>query len=140
MTQKDSNQSETPGWDGERVQRRLSDLARFAAEAKYLTAKGKAAYLDDSLDGALLRGAGERILIKVATVVEKLPQAYKDTKPEIEWVSIGRMRNLIAHHYDHINDELTWAALENRIPKLAASLGLTVAKYPVRTEVESRGE
>ena len=55
-----------------RVGRRLGDLAEFVREAAYLTSKGRQAYLADSMEGALLRNAGERILIKVATVAEKL--------------------------------------------------------------------
>lgn len=113
-----------PDRDAERVQRLLADLAGLADEADYLTAKGVDAYLDESMEGRLLRGAGERILIKVATVVEKLPQPYKDSRPDIEWASIGRMRNLIAHHQEKVDAELIWAALSVRVPKLVRRLGL----------------
>lgn len=106
------------------MRRRLDDLAAFADEADYLVAKGEDAYLADSLEGRLLRNAGVRILIKVATVVEKLPQEYKDARPEIPWVGISRMRNLVAHHCDRVTDELMWEALKRRIPELAVTLGL----------------
>lgn len=45
------------------------------------------------MDGALLRNAGERILIKVATVAEKLPSAFKNRYPDVDWQGINRMRN-----------------------------------------------
>lgn len=61
----------------DRIQRRLDDFARLAAEAAYLIGKGRDAYLADTMDGAMLRNAGERILIKVATVPEKLPEEFK---------------------------------------------------------------
>ncbi len=105
-----------------RVERRLADLAEFVRQAEYLTSKGREAYLADSMDGALLRNAGERILIKVATVAEKLPQAFKDTHPDVDWRGINRMRNLVAHHYDRVSHDLVWAALSVRIPELGSRL------------------
>lgn len=100
----------------------MGDLAGFVREAAYLTSKGREAYLADSMDGALLRNAGERILIKVATVAEKLPQAFKDEHPDVDWQGINRMRNLVAHHYDRVSDDLVWAALSVRIPDLGSRL------------------
>lgn len=104
-----------------RAERRLGDLADFVREAAYLTSKGREAYLADSMEGALLRNAGERILIKVATVAEKLPQAFKDEHPEVDWQGINRMRNLV-HHDDRVSHDLAWAALSVRIPELGSSL------------------
>ena len=116
-----------PGSEGNadrdgRVARRLGDLAEFVREAAYLTSKGREAYLADSMDGALLRNAGERILIKVATVAEKLPQAFKDSHPDVDWQGINRMRILGAHHYDRVSHDLVWAALSVRIPELGSRL------------------
>lgn len=105
-----------------RVGRRLGDLAEFVREAAYLTSKGREAYLADSMEGALLRNAGERILIKVATVAEKLPQTFKDCYPDVDWQGINRMRNLVAHHYDRVSHDLIWAALTVRIPELDSRL------------------
>ncbi len=50
--------------------------------------KGREAYLADTMDGALLRAAGERILIKIATVAEKLPDDFKAQHRDIDWVRI----------------------------------------------------
>jgi uncharacterized protein with HEPN domain len=108
----------------DRVQRCLRDLARIGAEADYLVEKGENAYLASTLDGALLRDAGERILIKVATVAERLPDDFKQGHVRVDWSGINRMRNLVVHHYDKVNDDLIWAALTTRIPSLMAELGL----------------
>lgn len=64
------------------------------------------------------------MLIKVATVVEKLPDEYKAVHGDVAWVAISRMRNLVAHHDDKVNDDLMWAALASRVPALLAALGL----------------
>jgi uncharacterized protein with HEPN domain len=108
---------------GDRVQRRLEDLARIGAEAAYLVGKGRSAYLADTMEGALLRNAGERILIKAATVAEKLPDGYKAQHAGVDWAGINRMRNLEAHD-GKVNDDLLWQALTVRIPALLTELGL----------------
>ena len=106
----------------ERTERWLSDLRSFGEQAAYVVGQGRDDYLADSPDGALLRNAGERILIKVATVVERLPDEFKAAHPDVEWSKIARMRNLVAHHYDHVDDDLLWKALSVRIPDLIEQL------------------
>ena len=107
----------------DRIQRRLDDLARIGSEATYLAGKGREAYLADAMDEAMLRNAGERILIKAATVAEKLPDAFKEQHPEVDWTGISRMRNHVAHHHNKVNDDLMWQALTVRIPNLVKDLG-----------------
>lgn len=109
----------------ERVQRRLDDLVRFGADAAHLVGIGREKYLDDTTEGRMLRNAGHATVIHVATVVEKLPDSYKTAHSEIDWVAIGRMRNLVAHHYDKIDDGVVFTALANRIPNLIRTLGLS---------------
>jgi len=106
----------------EKVAHLLGDLTTFAEQAAYVTAPGRAAFAADSPEGSLLRNAGERILIKVATVTERLPEEFKDRHPQIAWRNIARMRNLVAHHYDHVDDDLIWNALVKLIPALVQDL------------------
>ena len=108
----------------DRIRRRVDDLARFGTEAAYVVAKGRQSYLADTMDGVLLRNAGERILIKIATVAEKLPDDFTAQYPDVDWAGINRMRNLVAHHYDKVDDDLLWQALLVRIPELMKALGL----------------
>lgn len=112
-----------PDPDAQRVRRRLRELADFDADAAYTVGLGIGAYLDDSPRGRVLRNNGRHILIQVATVVEKLPATFKDACDD-DWVAIGRMRNLIAHHYDKVDDRLVFTALAHRIPNLLGRLGL----------------
>ena len=108
----------------DRVQRRLRDLAQIGAEAAYLVGKGRTAYLADTMEGALLRNAGERILMKAAIVAEKLPDGYRARHAGVDWAGINRMRNLEARADDKVNDDLLWQALMVRIPALLRELGL----------------
>lgn len=106
----------------ERVERRLGDLARFAGDAAYTVGLGVEAYLEDSPQGRVLRNNGRHIVIQIATVAEKLPESFKAAYPSTDWIAIGRMRNLIAHHYDRGDDLLVFQTLAGRIPALMADL------------------
>jgi len=110
----------------ERVARRLQDLAGFAGDALYTVSLGADAYLEDSPQGRVLRNNGRQIVIQVATVVEKLPAAFRAEHPSVDWVGIAGMRNLIAHHYDRVHDRLVFSALAARVPDLMNQLGIRV--------------
>jgi uncharacterized protein with HEPN domain len=110
--------------DAAKTARYLEDLRSFGQEAAYLISLGREAYLAHTHYGRLLRNAGERTLIKVANVVEYLPKDFKAQYPTVNWVAIQRMRNLVAHHCDHVDDDLMWAALQRRIPDLLETLDL----------------
>jgi hypothetical protein len=109
--------------DGDRLERRLSDLRAFAGDAAYTVSLGLDAYLADSPDGRVLRNNGRHIVVQVATVVEKLPPHYKEAHPDVPWAQIARMRNLVAHHYDRLDDRLVFSTLSTRIPALVRALG-----------------
>ena len=66
------------------------------------------------------------MLIKVATIVEWLPEEFKAGYPDIEWVNINRMRNLVAHRQDKVNHDLMLVTLRRDIPALVERLGLNV--------------
>ena len=108
----------------ERIQRHLSDLARMGKLAAGIVGKGQEAYLEDSLDGQILRAGGREQVVEVATVVERLPDSFKAEYPAIEWVKIQRMRNMVAHHYDRVQDDFVWETLRTRIPGLLRDLGV----------------
>jgi uncharacterized protein with HEPN domain len=122
-----------PGNAPGKVGRLLADLGLIAGDAAHLVAGGRERYLEDSADGRLRRNAGERVLIKVATVVERLPDGFKEQYPGVDWVAISRMRNLVAHHYEKVNHDLMWAALAWRIPALIENLGRS--QPPPQTQI-----
>ena len=108
--------------DAGRLERRLADLRSFAADAAYTVSLGVDAYLEDSPIGRVLRNNGRHLVVQVATVVEKLPAAYKGAHPDVPWTRIARMRNLVAHHYDRVDDRLVFSTLSGRIPELVLAL------------------
>lgn len=107
-----------------RVRRLLQDLTDFGGDAAYTVSLGIDEFVADTPYGRLLRNNGRHILIQIATVVEKLPASFKQARPNVDWVSITRMRNLMARRYDKVDDRLVYTALQRRISDLLAHLGL----------------
>lgn len=100
------------------------DLVDFGADAAYTVSLGLDAFLADGPPGRVLRNNARHIVIQVATVVERLPDDFKRTYSDIDWVAIARMRNLISHHYDRVDDRLMFTTLQRRVPDLLDRLGL----------------
>lgn len=59
---------------------------------------------------------------RAALVAAALPQEFTSAHPDVDWTAISRMRNLVAHHYDQVNDDLMWSALAVRVPAMLAAL------------------
>jgi uncharacterized protein with HEPN domain len=108
--------------DREKVARYLADLARFGEQARQLVSEGHVAYMAQTFDGQRSRGFGEHIVLNIATVAERLPESFKEQHPDVGWPALKGMRNLIAHVYDGVDDELVWRALQKRVPQMIAQL------------------
>ena len=103
--------------------------------------KADAAYLWDMLDAAeavrdfvtglrfhdytqsrLVRGAVERHLEIVGEAASKVSKVFRNAHPEIPWASIVAQRNVLAHEYGEIKQQLMWTVATKRIPELIALL------------------
>jgi len=48
----------------------------------------------------------------------------KNQYPQVEWRAIGALRNIVAHEYFGVKDEIIWDILENKIPVLRTQVQL----------------
>lgn len=54
--------------------------------------------------------------------IKQLPQEWKDSEPQIEWVRIGDFRNVLAHDYLGADFETVWSIVENYLPELRQAI------------------
>jgi uncharacterized protein with HEPN domain len=54
--------------------------------------------------------------------IQKRNPAFLATYPEIEWDKVARFRDLVSHHYEHVDHEVTFDICKNHIPKLGEVL------------------
>ena len=59
----------------------------------------------------------------VGEAVKQIPKGIQKQHPEIDWRRIAGMRDIVAHHYFSIHDEIVWDIVANKIPELEAQVG-----------------
>ncbi|MDX1950279.1 MAG: HepT-like ribonuclease domain-containing protein [Rickettsiales bacterium] len=65
-----------------------------------------------------------RSLHKICETTQKISPQLKSSTPEIEWLEISGMRNILVHEYleGFIDDNLVYKVIEEDLPKLKKSL------------------
>lgn len=54
----------------------------------------------------------------VGEAVKQIPTEVREQYPEVDWRRIAGMRDVVAHHYFSIHDEIVWDIVVNKIPEL----------------------
>ncbi len=65
-----------------------------------------------------LQDATLRNLQTLSEATQRLSEAMKATRPEVEWARIGAFRNVLAHNYLGIDLDLIWEIIERDVPEL----------------------
>jgi len=68
---------------------------------------------DDRTFDAILRN-----LEIIGEAAKQIPDETKARYPKVKWRKIGDFRNIIAHEYFGVSDEIVWDVIENEIPPL----------------------
>ena len=83
-------------------------IQRYTTEMSLADFKG-----DERTYDAVIRNL--EIIGEAASNVE--PE-YQQQHPDIEWRSITAFRNILAHGYFSIKDEIVWDIVQNKVPQL----------------------
>jgi uncharacterized protein with HEPN domain len=58
----------------------------------------------------------------IGEAVKHIPDDIRDRYPKIKWRKIAGLRDIVAHEYFGISDELIWDIVQNEIPPLLKSI------------------
>jgi uncharacterized protein with HEPN domain len=78
-----------------------------------------------SLDGVtLLDAVSMRLQVIGESVrkIQKLDPSFLNHYPNIEWDKLARFRDLVSHHYTHIDHEVVYDICKVHIPRLKVTL------------------
>lgn len=80
--------------------------------------------------------AVERALEIIGEAARRVSETFKQAHPEIPWRSIIAQRNVLAHEYNEIEQELIWTVATVRIKELIANLEPLILLIPPESEKE----
>jgi len=107
---------------GQRVVDSLYDILDFVDMAANLTSVGRERYNED----INLRLAGEAICHRMGEAAARLLHTdhgrFAAAHPEIDWVGIRGLRNVVAHQYEGVDHRIIWNALVTEFPADAVKI------------------
>ena len=68
------------------------------------------------------RAAVERQVFVIGEAAARLPEEWKQRRPNVPWRKIIGLRNLLAHGYWVIDAEELWDVARNKVPEFVAEL------------------
>ena len=77
---------------------------------------------NEFLSSHTIQDATLRNLQTMSEATQRLSDAAKQLKPEVEWTKIGAFRNILVHNYLGIDLELIWKIIETDVPNLKSAV------------------
>lgn len=77
---------------------------------------------DDFLNNRTVRRAVERNFEILGEAARRLPEDFRALHAEIDWRSLIGLRNILAHQYDSVREEILWEIITIMLPLLLMQL------------------
>ena len=87
--------------------------------------------LRDYLADENLRLAVERRIEIIGEAAGRVSSAFREAHPQIPWRKIIAQRNILAHEYGEVDDEILWRVATVSVPELVTLLEPLVPPPPV---------
>jgi len=86
--------------------------------------------LDAFSSNKLYRKAIIMSILNIGELTKNLPQEFKASNNKIPWRKISGMRNIAAHGYHEMDDEVIWDVVTYSIPELRQFLEEQLSELP----------
>ncbi|SEB59653.1 Protein of unknown function DUF86 [Paramicrobacterium humi] len=100
----------------------LADIARFAASARRVAARGHERFADPEDDDQ--RRIARSLIVDLSAAADRLPEEFREAHSDVDWRGIRAARNFIAHDYDGTDEKVLWEAVAVQFPLIVAALGI----------------
>jgi len=74
--------------------------------------------VDELSSNRLYRKAIIMSILNIGELTKQLSQEYKSEYNEIPWKKISGMRDIAAHGYNEMDDDIVWDVIKHSIPEL----------------------
>jgi uncharacterized protein with HEPN domain len=64
----------------------------------------------------------------IGEAARQMPRNFREKHPQIPWREIGGLRNVIAHEYFGLDNDIIWDVVRTQIPVLAAQMRQSLAE------------
>jgi uncharacterized protein with HEPN domain len=82
--------------------------------------------MEDFLHDDRTYDAVVRNLEIIGEAAKNLNEEFRKKNPQIEWRALMSFRNIMAHEYFGIKDEILWDVIQNKIPTLANNIQMMI--------------
>ena len=72
--------------------------------------------------------AAEHAMLIISEAVKNMPAEILTEHPEIDWKAIRGSGNFLRHEYDHIDREIVWVTVTERLPELKTVINSLIEK------------
>lgn len=70
----------------------------------------------------------------IGEAAKRIPETVRQRIPEVPWQRLVATRNILAHGYFGIDNDILWDIVENKIPELREKLALAHEAHPALFE------
>lgn len=78
----------------------------------------------------LIYDAVLRNLEIIGEAAKSVPDEIRLKYPSVEWRKIMGFRDIVAHHYFSMSDNIVWDVVENKIPELSTQIAQILKELP----------
>jgi len=70
----------------------------------------------------LLRHAVQRGIEIISEASRTIPEDIKQLRPEVPWLSVRNIGNVLRHEYHGLSDPIIWGVISDELPRLKQAL------------------
>ncbi|MCL2698753.1 MAG: DUF86 domain-containing protein [Defluviitaleaceae bacterium] len=104
----------------ERIETILEYMLEDAEDA--IAYVDEAGSLDAFIEDVKTRKAVIMSLLNIGEMANRLPDKFTSAHPKLPWAKMVAMRNIAAHGYHQMSDQVVWETVKDSLPELVQFL------------------